>query len=152
MAKSSDSANYLGQLEDMLQEYLVKKAPAMPENIKEILVKFIPWINLIFVILGLPILLALFGLSAMMTPFAMMGGYGGTGFGIVFQILTLVTIVVEIMALPGLFKKTEQGWRLSFYATLISLVTGLFGGNIVSALLGTIISLYILFQIRSYYK
>lgn len=152
MAKSSDSTNYLGQLEDMLDEYLVKKAPAMPENIKEVLVKFIPWINLIFIILGLPILLALFGLTAFMTPFAMMGGYHGSAFGIIFQILTLVTIVVEIMALPGLFKRKEQGWRLSFYATLISLVTGIFGGNPVSALISAVISCYILFQIRSYYK
>jgi hypothetical protein len=152
MAKSSDSSNYLGQLEDMLEEYLVKKAPALPENAKEILVKFIPWINLIFIILGLPILLALFGLSAVFTPFAMMGGYQGSAFSIIFQILTLVTIVVEIMALPGLFKRQAQGWRLSFYATLISLVTGLFGGNLVSAIVGAIISLYLLFQIKSYYK
>lgn len=152
MAKSSDSANYLGQLEDMLDEYLVKKAPALPENAKEALVKFIPWINLVFIILGLPVLLTLFGLSAVLTPFAMIGGYHGSAFGIIFQILTLVGIVVEIMALPGLFKRQAQGWRLSFYATLISLVTGLFGGNLVSALVGAIISLYILFQIKSYYK
>ena len=152
MAKTSDSSNYLGQLESMLEEYLVKKAPALPEKAKEILVNILPWLVVIGVVLGGWGLLMLSGLTAGLTSMGMMNVYSSSSFGIVYQIITLVILVVEVMALPGLFKRQAQGWKFAFYATLIGLVAGLFGGNLVSSLVGTIISLYLLFQIKSFYK
>ena len=39
------------QLNKTLEMYLVKRAPALPKNIKEILVKFAPWLAIIGVVL-----------------------------------------------------------------------------------------------------
>ena len=53
-AKSKDFKSYLKQLEDLLSEYLVKKAPALPANIREAIVNFAPWVTLVVLILTLP--------------------------------------------------------------------------------------------------
>ena len=69
-AKSKDFKSYLKQLEDLLSEYLVKKAPALPANIKEAIVNFAPWVTLVVLILTLPVVLAVFGLGAFFAPFS----------------------------------------------------------------------------------
>lgn len=53
--QGKDFKSYMNQLEDLLTEYLVKKAPALPANVKEVIVNFAPWITLILVILALPL-------------------------------------------------------------------------------------------------
>jgi len=50
------TAASLGQLEKVLEEYLVKKAPALPTNLKELLVKFAPYLAIIGVVLSVPAL------------------------------------------------------------------------------------------------
>jgi hypothetical protein len=57
-----------------------------------------------------------------------------------------------IAALPGLFARKISGWNLSFYSVVANLVYGLFTGAILSGLLGALVSLYILFQIKALYK
>ena len=62
-----------------LDYYLVKKAPfQIPDNAKEWLVQYGPWITIVVIVLTLPAILALLGLGAVLLPFA---GYGA-GFGL----------------------------------------------------------------------
>ena len=143
------------RLEALLDEYLVRKAPfALPENAKEIIVKISPYIVLILVILSLPIILAVFGLTAFLTPFAVLGGYTASAgaLALVAGLLTLVAVILELMAVSGLFRRTRKGWRLVFYATLVSLVSSLLALNIVSGLIGALIGWYILFQVKDKYR
>jgi len=151
--KKTTGAN-LQQLEDLLDLYLVKKAPALPKNVKDILVNFAPWLVILGAILSVPAVLSLFGLGAMMS--AMSTRYGviaPLGFNYVLSLIVLaVVVVLELMALPGLFARSRSGWRLVFYASLVSAISSLLSANLISFLLGTLISLYLLFQIRSYYK
>ena len=149
MAQKTDLNSTLSQLETTMDEYLVKKAPALPKNIKDILVAIIPWFTLIGIVLLLPLLLAAIGISAIATPFAMMGGYHG--FGIVLLLFILVEAVLEALALPALFKKQRKGWLFLFYARLISVVALLFSLS-VGGILGALISFYFLFQVKEYYK
>lgn len=138
-------------LTDTLELYLVKKAPALPPGAKEVIVKFAPWITLILLVLALPAVLALIGLGTVLAPFAYMGGVSaGTGFTLSLVILA-ISVVLEALAIPGLFKRTKQGWNLVFYSTLLSLVSSLVSYNIVGGLISALIGLYILFQVRSYY-
>ncbi|KKU12762.1 MAG: Chromate transporter, partial [Parcubacteria group bacterium GW2011_GWC2_45_7] len=55
------------------------------------------------------------------------------------------------LAIPGLFKRQEKAWKLLYYATLLgglqNIVTMQIGG-----LIGTLVSLYLLFQVKGYYK
>lgn len=152
---NTGAKNNLTKLESILELYLVKKAPfALPIGLKEFIVKFSPWINLIFLILFLPTLLAAIGLSAMMPPLAYRSMFGyGYGFGYYLQlILGGAAFVLQLIALPGLFKRHLSAWNLIFYSVLVAAIADLVRGNIVGLIIGTLFALYILFQIKSYYK
>lgn len=142
----------MNQLVDVLDLYLVKKAPAIPPGIKEAIVKYGPWIVLVLLVLAAPALLALVGLGSLLMPVSFLGGVQeGASFSIGI-IVTLIAVILEIIALPGLFKRAKSGWNFMFYSTLVSAVGSLLSLNLVGLILGTLISLYILFQVREYYK
>lgn len=147
MAKTAAPAG----LEAQLELYLVKKAPALPVGLKEFIVKFAPWLTLILMVLLLPVLLAALGLGALLLPASYLGGAGSGFFYTITLIGTGAVLVLEGLALPGLFKRLLSGWRLLFYATLINAIISLLGGNLISALVGALIGLYVLFQVKSYY-
>jgi hypothetical protein len=132
-----------------LDYYLVQKAPfQLPEGAREWIVKFGPWIAIVFLVLSLPALLLIFGIGTMFLPF---GGVGyATGFTYL-SIFLIVQIGLEIAALPGLFARKMSGWRLLFYSQIVSVVGSLLSYNILGALVGGLIGMYLLFQIRMKY-
>lgn len=143
----------LGQLETVLDAYLGKKAPALPANIKESLVKFAPYIAILGIILSVPAVLTLFGLSAFLSavPFGA-AATARIGFSYYLGIaFLLITVVLDGMAIPGLLAKTKKGWNLLYYSTLVNAVYSLLSVNIAGLLLGTVLGLYLLFQVKSYY-
>ena len=141
------------QLEAFLDEFMLKKAPfQIPMGGKELIVKISPYLIIIFAVIAIPGLLALLGLSAVLAPVAALGGQTW-GFGAILSIVVaLVTLGLELMAVPGLFKRTKGAWRLVFYATIVSLVGSLIAYNIVGGLIGAVIGWYILFQVKELYK
>lgn len=132
-----------------LDFYLVKKAPfQIPDAGREWIVKYGPWIIVILLVLTLPLLLFVLGLGTLFMP---LGGYGyAAGFG-TFTILVLAQVGLEIASLPGLFKRKMIGWNLLFYSRLVALLSSLATWSILGGLIGLVISLYILFQVRSLY-
>jgi hypothetical protein len=150
--KTDKSGNPLQQLEETLDLYLGKKAPPLPENIKETIVKISPWVTLVVLIISLPAILAVFGIGALLTPLSFMGGLNG-GFSYMLSMLvSVVTLVLEGIAIPGLMKRTKQGWNLVYYSVLIGLVANIISMNVGGILIGTLVPLYFLFQVKSYYK
>lgn len=127
-----------------LAYYFGEKAPQLPKGFKEFLVKAAPWISLVALIMVIPILLGMFGIALNW------GAYYYTGFSLM-TFLILVQIVLQIIALPGLFKRMMNGWNFTFYASVVAFLANLVSGAIVTAIIGTIIAFYILFQVRSYY-
>lgn len=154
----SDAKGVLSQLEAVLDEYMVNKAPfALPKEVKEFLVNVSPYLIIIFVVMALPIILAALGLTTFLAPFAMMGGYRygfSWGFGaIIALVISVISIILEIMAVPGLFKRTKAAWRLLFYASIVSLIGSILSvSGIISGIIGTIIGWYILFQVKELYQ
>jgi hypothetical protein len=138
------------ELVKVLDLYLVKKAPALPENVKGVLVTFAPWITIIVLVLSLPALLAIFGLGSMF-PYAMFGVRLGMAYYISLLFL-LITVVLQAMSIQGLMAKSKRGWNLVFYSILVNAIYSLLTGNVAGLIIGSLISLYIAFQIRSYYK
>lgn len=138
-------------LEAILEEYLVKKAPfALPAGLKEFIVKVSPWLALIGIIISLPFILMFLGFGSFLYAF---GAYGYRGSWFYLElIITAVTIVLEALAIPGLFKRELKAWRLVYYAALLQIVNSLLGGGIIGALISGLISLYFIFQIKEYYK
>lgn len=149
---------FLWQLEAFGEEYLVKKAPfQLPEGFKDFLVKIAPYLIIVVAILAIPTLLNLFGLSNSMwwelSRYGYNYGYGSyrTMFSVT-SIISLIAIVLELLALPGLFGRKKQWRNLIFYAQLISVIGSLIDGSILWAILSLVIGMYVLFQVRSYYK
>lgn len=150
----SHSKGYLTQLENFLELYLVKKAPALPKGGKELLVKIAPWLVIVGLVLSVPAILSLFTLSSMMSA-SPYGAYATAALGPAYYIsilLLVVTIVLQVLALPGLFNKKRSGWNFIFYSSLVSLVSSLISMNLVGFIIGGLLSLYLLFQVREYYK
>jgi hypothetical protein len=140
------------QLDKVLTEYLVKKAPALPETVKEFIVKFGPWISLVIGIMLLPLILAALGLGALFSPVAMMAGVRfGAGY-MLSMLVAGVQMVLQFAAIPGLLKRQLAGWRLAFYGALVGGLYSVVSVNILGLVIGTGLSLYVLYQIKSYYK
>ena len=150
-----NSKNSLAQLEGMLNEYFGNKAPALPQNAKEIIVKIAPYLAILSVILTLPAIFLLFGLGSLATMLSPFGGINSVTLipTMWVSILILIPVIIlEVMAIPGLFAKTATAWRYMYWAQLITVVSSLIQLNIVGALLSALIGFYILFQVKSLYK
>jgi hypothetical protein len=142
----------MNQLISTLNEYLGRKAPQLPVPVKEFLVKVAPYICLLGIIVSVPAILAWFGVSAGF------GGYGGADIGVRWRYFGLVagtgalaSVVLNLLALPGLFKPAAAGWTMIFYSLLVHLVMDCLLYIIVAGLVGAAIGAYLLFQIRPYY-
>jgi len=110
---NNDLTSLLGQLETNLDLYLGQKAPAIPANIKEMIVKFSPWISLIVGIMALPAILAVLGLSAFVMPFSYLGG---VGYGLSYTLSMLVLAVATITSVcrhPRLIQTFRFGLALA---------------------------------------
>lgn len=144
----TDSQLSMAKLDEFLELYLVKKAPSLPANIKEFIVKYGPYISIVMMALMAPVIIAVFGFSSL-------AYLGGVRSGFNFSISTIFMIgqlALQIIALPGLFKRAKSAWRLMFYASLVGLVYSILSGAIVNGLISVVLSLYILFQIKPLYK
>jgi len=155
----SDLKGGINQLEALLDEYMVKKAPfALPKGVKEFIATVSPYLTIVLALMIIPGILALVGISALITPFAMMGGYYGLGhgwgfMGIISLIFSLTDLALVLIAVPGLFKRTKGAWRLLFYASIIGLIGSIISiHGIISGIIGAIIGWYILFQMKDMYK
>jgi uncharacterized membrane protein YtjA (UPF0391 family) len=149
MSKSNAS---LAKLESILDEYLGRKAPSLPANIKELLVNFAPWITILTIVLEVPSLLAVVGITAYVSPYMYWAGARLGAMYYVSLVFLVIMLVIRCLSLPGLFSRSLSAWKLLYYSTLLWLVYSLLHYNIVSGLVGTLVSLYLLFQVKSYYK
>ena len=117
----------------LLEPYFTEKAPfQLPNNIKEVLVRFAPWVAVLLFLISLPAVLFVLGVGSVLTPFMMVPGYTGFGMAVVFLIAQMVLLA---LAIPGLFKRSRSAWNLMFYAEAVSAVIGF----------------YFLFQVRAKY-
>lgn len=154
--KAPDYKASLNQLESLFEEYLGKKAPAMPENIKETLTSFAPYIAIVGIVLTLPAVFTLLGIGAAMSPFtAFLGASYMMSYGFTYYVGIVVLIgsaILEALAIPGLFKRTKGAWQLMFYSSLVSFVGTVVQGSVLGGLLSLLIGMYILFQVKEKYR
>lgn len=155
--KGSDFKSIMGQLESNLDLYLGKKAPQLPKEWREFLVKVAPYLAIIGVIIGIPGVLALLGVGTFIVPLGTIGGIVSgrpfLGVGFLINILFLgAMIVLEALAISPLFKRSKNGWNLLYYSTLLGAVQNLLSFNLGGLIIGTLLSLYLLFQVKEYYK
>ena len=150
-ATKQDAGSSLKQLEDTLYLYFGKKAPQIPDNIKDLIVKLTPWLIILLLIMALPAILFALGLGALAAPFAFLGGvHTGMTFGLG-MLVTTISVVLELIALPGLFKTQIKSWRLLYYSTLVGFLASILSYNIIGGTISAAIGLWVLFQIKDKY-
>ncbi len=144
----SGSQNWMVMLEENFA-----KLPPLPENVKAAIVQYAPILALVFGVLGILFGIGGMGVLGVLSPFAMVVGAGGAALtGILGSLIYLASSVVLLMAYPGLKARTMVGWKKAFYSELLSILGSLLGFNILGAIIGGGIGLYLLFQIKSHYK
>lgn len=141
---------YTDQLDKILTEYLVKKAPVLSKGIKNFLVQVAPFFAILSVIVGLPAFLAIFSFGAVIAPVAWVVG-ARTGMFWILWAVGLVQIVIAAKSIKPLFDRAGHGWRLMYYSQLLAIVSSLGNYNLAN-LLFTVASLYLLYQVKSSYK
>lgn len=151
----------LAALEAWLYDMLVVKAPfQLPKGLTDFIVQYGPWITLVIAVLMLPAVLVVLGLGAAVGNIS---AYYGANVGFFYWLAMLVLvaqIVIMFVSVPMLLKRQRQGWLLIFYADIASFAYGILGSlsspysavsGVIGALIGVVIGMYVLFQIRGYY-
>ncbi|MBI3983889.1 hypothetical protein HY346_01170 [Candidatus Microgenomates bacterium] len=150
----------LGQLEGVLENWFVKKAPVqIPEAGKEFIVKVAPWADLVLLVFMIPAALAIFAVGTTVGLWAPAFGAVVGPMYYVALIVLILQMVIMGMALPGLFKQARKAWQLLYWATLINVVYGLASwlaapravGSFIWSLISATLALYVIFQVRSKY-
>lgn len=149
---TKDIKSALADLDLFLDTYLVKKAPSIPGNIKEIIAKYGPYLIIVSLFFSIPSILALFGLGSLFGGLGYLGRYNlSTSYQLSMAVL-IVSLVLQAMAVPGLLKRTISSWRLVYYSVLINCFYSLITFNLGGLIIGTLLGFYILFQIKPLYK
>ena len=150
--KTTPQSFDFNKLESTFDLYFGKKAPSIPTGIKQFIVSVAPWVTLLGIAMGAIALLAILGITSMVLPVAFVGGLS-VGFNyLAANVFSVITLIIQIMAVQGLFKRQKKAWNLIYYLVLINAVYLLVTFNIGGLIVSTLIGLYILFQIKEYYK
>jgi uncharacterized membrane protein YhaH (DUF805 family) len=163
------------QLEKIMDEYLVKKAPfQIPLNAKKAITSWAPWIALVIGLLSLLSALSLWSLAREADKYIDISYEIGRTYGIestARDVSTMVYVSIVVLAIQGIIlavafkglqeKSKSRGWDLLLLSTLLGFAysfSTLFisnlrtGTDFIFSLLGALIGLYILAQIKDRYK
>lgn len=130
----------LKSVEGSFDEYLGKKAPAIPPNIQHGITRILPWLLIVALFFGL---------------FGILGGFANIYASVprlIEYVISLVMFVLMAFAVPDLFKMKKKSWYLVYYSSLLGIIQTLFVPNIIVHLVFVLIGLYILFQIKPLYR
>lgn len=147
----SNSENLVKALEPTF-----KKLPHLPKSIVKVLVAIAPWLALIGGIAG--VLSTLFTFIGSRQLYGFMGSWGINPFYLQLSLIcTLISSIVAIIAFKDLKAEKYQGWLYLLWISLLSIAVNVIGvlfypGSIIGMLISAAISLYILFEIKAWYK
>ncbi len=164
----------MNELEEKLNEVFVDKAPfQIPDDARKTIVNILPWLNLVFGILILWTAYGLYTAAKVVDQWvdyanSISKAYGGGAYAAQSSRLSaivwisIIVLVVEgvlwLAAFPGVKDKKKSGWNILFIALLINIVYGFVSifsdvrggiGSFIGYAIGSVIGLYLLFQIRS---
>ncbi len=149
---TKDLKYYLAEFDRICTEYLYNKAPfAIPENWRGPFVTIMAYLNVLGIVLNVFALVALLGLGTMLSALGAAGNVNAqiNGSNPIFAIVFIIgNLVLSILAAPGLFKKQKKGWTYSYYNALLGIVQNAVTLNFVGVIVGGIINLYVLYQLR----
>ena len=145
------------------------KFPHIPEGGRKVLADIIPWLALIFGILGLIALLGAGGIMTLLAIPALLTGNVWIITTFVTTAIGLVATILQLLAFNPLKARMKKGWNYLFYGLLLgalSTVVSVIGGalaasiysgagavsSLISGAIGFIIGGWLLFEARDQYK
>ena len=136
--------------ENELEPIFLGKFPPFPEEVKEFLVKYGPYVMLVGAIFTLFGLLTAFGIGTAALGVGMIAY--GSGFNMYVGLLVATVIMVMyLMAFSPLRARKRAGWNLLYYALILSLISNLLQLALFAFIVGGVIGFWVLFQIREKY-
>ncbi len=137
------------------------KLPPLPSGVREFMVSVAPWLALVLGILAILGSVTAFlgmGFLTAAAPYAAMGyGYGSMFW--IPLVFGLAEGVLWLLAFQPLRKHSARGWDLLFWVFVLGLVAALLSSGLYFSTFGLVwaivvvaIELYLLFQIKPYYK
>ena len=141
-------------LEKELEPIFLEKFPPFPEEVKEFLVKYGPYLMLVGAILGISALLTAYGVLGSVSVYGIgLEAYGGAAIQLwMGMALTAVILILYILAFNPLRARKRQGWNYLYYALLLNLFSSLIQLHIFGVIFGAVIGFWVLFQIRDKYS
>lgn len=140
------------KLKNQLEIVFFKSLPTLSKNIKHIIVLLLPYLAIISVVLFLSTILAIFRFGAISLPTTDIKVIKYFTNFFLSTILIITNTIVTALAIPGLFVRTYRGWQFMFVSTLLGAISNLISLNLGSLIIGATVGLYLLFQVKSYYK
>lgn len=141
-------------LEKELEPIFLDKFPAFPDEVKEFLVKYGPFLMLIGAILGISALIGAYGVLGGSEIYGLgLSAYGGAGIQLwIGMAITLGVMILYLLAFKPLRERKKQGWNLLYYALLLNLLSSIIQFHIFGAIFTAVIGFWVLFQIRDKYS
>lgn len=133
-------------LEKEILPLFTSKAPfQLPAEWKEFIVKVSPFLMLILV----PLTIFAIGFTAISSLFttifsSFLGGLG--------TFATLLGLICSLLSIKGLFDRRREGWVWAYYSFLLFILSDLLQFNFIDAAVTFLISGFLLFQVRNYYR
>ncbi|MCS7212087.1 MAG: hypothetical protein RMI34_12365 [Chloroherpetonaceae bacterium] len=119
--------------------------PALPPNIKEVFFKIMPYLGIVWLVLGILGLVGLLAIGVLAILTLALGPLAFLSF-----VTLLATVIMTGLALPGLFNRRREGWVWLYYAELVGLLSNVLSFSLFGIIVG-LLWLYLLFQIRESY-
>lgn len=139
----------MNSLEQKLEDFFLGQLPGMSESKKQMAVKFLPWLIIVFGVLG-----TLAWLSSLRFFFGLVGLAPGYFISNIFMLIYFVLApIMQALAVYGgylMLNRKRRGWRIALYSLLLGVVSHI----CYLSILGLVIDFgfaYLLFQIRAYY-
>lgn len=129
------------------------KAPHIPAEGRRVLVQIAPWLALLGGVLGISAIWAtgIFTGALMVTLLQS----AGSVVWVLALAVGLCSAVLDLLAFQPLRQQKKHGWNLLFWATLLSgaaaIVQIVLGYSSLGSLLGILIGLWLLFEVRGMY-
>ncbi len=137
---------------DVYAEQLRVKLPLAPPGIINGYMSVVPWIAIIFGVLGILISLAALVGSTVLGPLMVMFGAAGTGFSLILG--SLLSLVIAVLLAAGgwmMMQRRLTGWWLLALSMVVSLLSSLLHISILGLIFWLLIA-YIHLQVKPNYN
>ncbi len=131
---------------------LLKNLPKLPVEVTNLMVNFGPYLVLLGGILNFLTIFSLFSVNSFLFNFGWLAGATIFPYYHIYVIGIAVSGLMLIVAFGELQAKTIFGWRLVFWSLNLSCLALFFSLNILSGLVGVLLSWYFLSQIKQNYS